>query len=59
MVTQEQLDEEKRRLKEKEVERLTHTLDEYTSTVERDIDQMKTRLTELKSELAALPGGAK
>ena len=59
VVTQEQLDEEKRRLKEKEVERLTHTLDEYTSTVERDIDQMKTRLTELKSELAALPGGAK
>ena len=58
VVTQEQLDAEKRRLKEKEIERLSHTLDEYTLAVERDIDQMKGRLDELKSELAALPGGA-
>ena len=58
VVTQEQVDAEKRRLKEKEIERLTHTLDEYSAAVERDINQMKDRLAELKTELEALPAGA-
>ena len=58
VVTQEQLDAEKRRIKEKEISRLTHTLDEYSAVAERDINQMKDRLAELKAELEALPAGA-
>ena len=59
VVTEEQLAAEKRRVKQKEVERLEKTLEQYEVTYQRDVTEMKDRIAELNAELAALPGGAK
>ena len=57
MVTEEQLNAEKRRQKEAEVARLEATKKECEEYYAREVTLMTQRIDELKKDLAALPGG--
>ena len=59
VVTEEQLAAEKRRVKQKEVDRLEKTLEQYEATYQRDVTEMKDRIAELNAELASLSGAGK